>query len=75
MNATLEADLCGSVSLGLGHPTGDLIEIKKVGITSEIERQRTLGEGAELALERTDVGVIDIPVDDIGHVIAHGRTT
>ncbi len=54
------------------HPVGDLAQVQQVGAAPQVERQRALGEGAELALEGADVGVVDVAVGDVGDLVAHG---
>ncbi len=71
VDATLEADLGRALRLGLGHPAGDLLQLEQVRGAAQVERQRALGEGAEPALERADVGVVDVPVGDEGDRVAH----
>jgi hypothetical protein len=56
--------------LGLAHPLADLVQRQQVGVAAQVERERTLGEGAEPALEGADVGVVDVAVDDEGDVVA-----
>ncbi len=58
--------------LGLAHPVGDLAQVEQVGAAPEVERQRALGEGAELALEGAHVGVVDVPVGHVGDLVADG---
>ena len=71
VDAALQADLGGPHGLGLGHPVGDVAELEQVRRTPQVERQRPLGEGAELALEGADVGVVDVPVGHVGDLVAH----
>ena len=70
MYPTLQADLGRALSLGLGHPTGDLVELQQVGVAPEVEGEGTLGEGAEPALEGADVGVVDVAVGHPGDHVA-----
>ena len=72
MDAALQADLGGSQGLGLTDPVGDLAQLEEVGGAPEIEGERSLGEGTEPALEGADVGVVDVPVVDVGDLVAHG---
>ena len=46
------------------------LELEQVGGAPEVERERALGERAELALEGADVGVVDVPVGHVGHLVA-----
>ncbi len=45
---------------------GDVVERQQVRRAAQVERQRALGEPAEPALERADVGVVDVAVADVG---------
>ncbi len=55
---------------GLADPPGDVVQGEQVGRAPQVERQRALGEAAELALERADVGVVDVAVADPGDRVA-----
>ena len=48
----------------------DLVEVEVVGLAAQVLAQLALGEGAELAAEVADVGVVDVAVDDVGDRIA-----
>ena len=71
MDATLETDLGGALGFGLAHPLADLVERQEVGVAAKVERQRTLREGAEAALEGADVGVVDVAIDHETDGVAH----
>src|ERR1019366_512838 len=70
VDATLKADLGGTGVLCLHDAPGDLVELEQVGAATKVQRQRTFGERAELALERADVCVVDVPVHHEGDHIA-----
>ena len=44
----------------------------RYGVAAQVQRQRALGERAEAALERADVGVVDVAVADEGDGVADG---
>ena len=71
MDAALEAHLGGPPLLGFAHPVGDLAQLEQVGRAPEVEREGAFGEGAELALEGADVGVVDVPVGHVGDLVTH----
>ena len=70
VDAALEADLGGTEIPGLLHPARDLVEREQVGVAAQVERQRTLREPAEPALERAHVRVVDVAVLDPGDDVA-----
>ena len=67
----LQADLGGPQRFGLADPLGDLVQGQEIGGAAQVEGQRPFGEGAEPALEGTDVGVVDVAVDHVGDLVAH----
>ena len=71
MDATLQADLGGSSPGGFDHPLDDLLQGEQIGLAPEVERERAFGEAAEPAPVGADVGVVDVPVPDEGHHVAH----
>ena len=73
VDAALQADL-GGAELGAPRRTraGDVVEGEQVRRAPQVERQRALGEAAELALERADVRVVDVAVVDEGDHVADG---
>ncbi len=71
VDAALEADLGGTLRLALGDAARDLIELEQVGGAAQVEREGSLGEGTEAALERADVRVVDIAVAHVGDAVAH----
>ncbi|CAB4885028.1 unannotated protein [freshwater metagenome] len=62
VDAPLERHLGGPEVPRLPHTLGDILKREQIGLAAEIERHRPLGEAAELALERADVRVVDVPV-------------
>ena len=70
MNAALHADLGAAPLPGFLRAALDLLVGKVVGPPAQVLRQLALGEGAELALEIADVGVVDVAVDDEADQIA-----
>jgi len=70
VDPTLQADLGGAGLLRLDDTAGDLADLEHVGAATKVQRQRPFGERAELALERADVGVVDVPVDHEGDHVA-----
>ena len=70
VDAPLQADLGGARLLRLDDAPGDLVDLEQVGAAPQVQRQRTLGESAEPALEGADVGVVDVPVGDEGDHVA-----
>ena len=68
----LETDLGGALLLGFDDAPCDLVDLEQVWAAAQVERQGSLGEGAEPALERADVRVVDVPVGDEGHRVADG---
>ena len=53
---------------GLAHPVADLVDRQRVGVGVG----GPLGERAEPAAGVADVGEVDVPVDDVGDVVADG---
>ena len=70
VDAALQADLGGALVDRLHHAPRDLVELQQVRRPAQVERERPLGEGAEAALERADVRVVDVAVAHEGHVVA-----
>ncbi len=71
MDAALHADF-GRAALPRPRVTrsADLLQSQIVGLAAQILARLALGEGAELAVEGADVGVVDVAVDDIGDGVA-----
>jgi len=61
-----QADLCRPSLPRLDRAVHDLVDLEHVGLVSELKRLRPAGEPAEPALEVALVGVVDVPVDDVG---------
>ena len=72
VNAALQGHLGGAQLGGLDHPLLDVGQRQHVGRAPQVQRQGTLGETAELALERAHVRVVDVAVVHPGHDVAHG---
>ena len=70
VDATLQADFRRPLRLGFSDALADLVQGQKIGIAPQVERKRTLREGTEPTLERADVRVVDVAVDDEGDVVA-----
>ena len=51
----------------------DLVEGEIVGRAAQVLVRAALREGAELAAEVADVGVVDVAVDDVAHDVAADR--
>ncbi len=71
MDAALQADLRRAAGGRLGDPRADLVEREVVAGTAQAARAAPLGEGAEAAGVRADVGVVDVAVDHEGDRVAH----
>ncbi len=70
VNASLQTDL-GCAGRGCFHGAArDLIELEVVGRSAQVGGSATLGECAESAVIEADVGVIDVPVYDVGDCVA-----
>src|SRR5215472_9839178 len=63
MNAALQADFGGTARPGLAGAALDFGEIEIVGAPAQVLAELPLGEGAELAAEIADVGVVYVAVD------------
>ena len=72
MDAALETHLGGSAVDGFEHPALDLLVVEEIGRAPQVERQRSLRERAEPALERAHVRVVDVPVADERDRVADG---
>ena len=75
MDSTLQTHLCGAGRRSLNDSLGHLFQGQQVGVTSQVEGERTLGESAKTAFEGAHVGVVDIPIDDEGDVVTGSLTT
>ena len=69
MDPALQADLGGAALPGLDGAPGDLVDAQEVGGAAEVLGELALGEGAEAAAEVADVGVVDVPADDVGDAV------
>ena len=72
MDAALQAHLGGAAVDRFHHAPLDLLVVEEVRAAAEVQRQRTLGERAEPALERADVRVVDVAVAHEGDGVADG---
>src|SRR4029453_14411921 len=70
MDAALQADLGGAALPRLLAPPDDLVHVEVVGPASQVFAELALREGAELAAEIADVGVVDVAGDDVGDGVA-----
>src|SRR6185369_13141546 len=66
MDAALHADFAGAAGPGLAGAAGDLLEVERVGAAAQILAQLALREGAELAAEIADIGVVDVARHHVG---------
>src|SRR6266566_4320640 len=73
MNAALQADFGGAALPGLLATPNDLVHVEVVGPAAQILAELALREGAELAAEITDVGVVDVAGDDVADGVAVTR--
>jgi hypothetical protein len=73
MDAALQAHLGGADVPGLAHALGNVVEREQIGRAPEVQRERSLREPAEAALERADVGVVDVAVADERDDVADGH--
>ena len=72
VNTALQCHLSGTKSSSFHCAVGNVIKSEQVRRTAKVERHRTFGESAELALVRTHVGVVDVAVVHPGNCVAHG---
>jgi hypothetical protein len=72
VDAALQADLGGPAVPGFERAPFDFVEIEDVRAAAQVLAQLAFGEGAELAFEIADVGVVDVAVDDVGDGVAGG---
>ncbi len=70
MDAALQADFGGAALPGFLDAADDLVHIEVVGPAAQILAELALREGAELAAEIADVGVVDVAGDDVGDGVA-----
>ena len=68
VDAALQADLGGAAIPRLGAAPHDLVDAEQVGGPAQVGGQAALRERAEAAAEVADVGVVDVPADDVGDV-------
>src|SRR5215471_15791138 len=65
MDAALQAHLGRAALPRLLDPPPDLREVEVIGPPAQIFTELALGEGAELAAEIADIGVVDVAGHDI----------
>ena len=70
VDAALHADFGRAALPGFDHAPLHLVEPEVVRLAAQVLGELALGEGAELAAEVADVGVVDVAVDDVGHDVA-----
>src|ERR1035437_1670740 len=70
VDTSLKTDFSGAAIFGLANPIGDFAELQQIGVASQVEGQRALGERAELAFEGAYVGVVDVAIEDERHFVA-----
>ena len=70
MDAALQADFGRAALPGLAAAALDLVELEIVRPAAQVVAELAFGEGAELAAEVADVGVVDVAVDDVGDAVA-----
>ena len=70
MDAALHAHFRAAPAPSLLGAPLNLLMGEVVGPAAQVLRQLALGEGAELAFEVADVGVVDVAVDDEAHGVA-----
>ena len=70
VDAALQTDLSAAALPRLDRAPRDLVDVEQVGRTAQILGEAPLRERAEAALEVADVGVVDVPADDVRDVVA-----
>ncbi len=70
VDAALQAHFGGAALPGFLDAADDLVHIEVVGPAAQVLAELALREGAELAAEIADVGVVDVAGDDIGDRVA-----
>ena len=70
VDAALHADFGGAALPGLLDPPLDLREVEVIRPAAQIFAELALREGAELAAEITDIGVVDVAGHDIADDVA-----
>ena len=70
VDAALQADLRRAAIPRLLAAADDLVDAEQVGRAAQVGRQPALRERAEAAAEVADVGVVDVPADDVGDGVA-----
>src|SRR3954466_6476208 len=70
MDASLQTDLARAAIPGLLAAPHDLLVRDEVRRSAQIRGELPLRERAEAAAEITDVRVLDVPRDDVGHLVS-----
>src|SRR5437764_580812 len=70
VDAALQAHLGGAALPRLLAAPDDLVHVEVVGPAAQIFAELALREGAELATEITDIGVVDIAGDNVADGVA-----
>ena len=73
VDAALQAHLGRALGHRFARTLGDFLEVEIVGFVAKARLAAGLGKGAERAGVRADVGVVDVAIDDVGHLVAHRR--
>jgi hypothetical protein len=71
VDAALQTDLGGPRPGGFDGTARDFPEIQVVRGTAQIGAAPPLRERAKTAVIQTDVGVIDVAIDHVGHGLSH----
>ncbi len=70
MNASLQADLGRTGRRSLDRAARDLVELEVISRSAQIRGPAALRKRTETAVVQADVGVVDIPVYDVGDRVA-----
>src|SRR6202034_2214903 len=70
MDAALQAHLCRACGRGLDRTARYLVEFEIVGRAAQIVRSTAFRKRAEATVVQTDVGVVDVPINDVGDRVA-----
>ncbi len=70
VDPALQADLGRTALPCLARAANDLLERDEVRRAAQVPRELSLREGAEATAEVADVRVLDVPGDDVRHLVA-----
>src|ERR1700736_5741084 len=70
MNASLQADLGRTGRRSLDRAARDLVELEVISRSAQIRGPAALRKRTEPAVVQADVGVVDVPVYDVGDGVA-----